>query len=95
MKKNKSQLLHNMGKMLKRSRKQAGLTESELAERVNVSQQQISRYENGVNCITFDKLIVILNALDMNKNDICYFFENIKLLLDGIDAIECNETKIG
>ncbi|ENG7538049.1 helix-turn-helix transcriptional regulator, partial [Providencia stuartii] len=51
-------LSNNIGRMLKSYRRRTGLTGSELAKKINVSQQQISRYENGVNNITFDKLII-------------------------------------
>ncbi|WP_265523978.1 helix-turn-helix domain-containing protein, partial [Providencia heimbachae] len=66
-------LSNNIGKMLKSYRRRTGLTGSELAKRINVSQQQISRYENGVNHITFDKLLLLLNALEMDRYDIVSF----------------------
>ncbi|EFB73097.1 antitoxin HipB [Providencia rustigianii] len=75
-------LSNNIGKMLKSYRRRTGLTGTELAKRINVSQQQISRYENGVNNITFDKLMILFNALEMNRYDIDIFFEQIKCFAD-------------
>nr|WP_282558982.1 helix-turn-helix transcriptional regulator [Providencia alcalifaciens] len=69
--------------MLKDYRRRTGLTGSELAKRINVSQQQISRYENGVNNISFDKLIILFNALEMSSRDIDVFFEKMKYLFDS------------
>ncbi|MEQ4626114.1 helix-turn-helix domain-containing protein [Providencia manganoxydans] len=76
-------LSNNIGKMLKSYRRRTGLTGSELAKRINVSQQQISRYENGINNITFDKLIILFNALEMDGSDIEVFFEKIKRFVDS------------
>lgn len=76
-------LSNNIGKMLKSYRRRTGLTGSELAKKINVSQQQISRYENGINNITFDKLIILFNALEMNRSDIEVFFEKIKRFVDS------------
>lgn len=73
--------------MLKSYRRRTGLTGSELAKRINVSQQQISRYENGVNHITFDKLLLLLNALEMDRYDIVSFLEKI------INLIKFDEYK--
>lgn len=77
------QLSNNIGRMLKDYRRRTGLTGSELAKRINVSQQQISRYENGVNNISFDKLIILFNALEMSSRDIDVFFEKMKYLFDS------------
>ncbi|MTC68318.1 helix-turn-helix domain-containing protein [Providencia stuartii] len=76
-------LSNNIGRMLKSYRRRTGLTGSELAKKINVSQQQISRYENGVNNITFDKLIILFNALEMDWADVEMFFEKIKRFFDS------------
>nr|WP_314266689.1 helix-turn-helix transcriptional regulator [uncultured Moellerella sp.] len=76
-------LSNNIGQMLKSYRRRTGLTGTELAKRINVSQQQISRYENGVNNITFDKLIILFNALGMNSYDIDIFFEKVKSFVES------------
>lgn len=54
-----------IGKEIHKLRKERSMTGKELAHLVNVSQQQISRYECGVCNLTIDTLIIILNALDV------------------------------
>lgn len=66
-----------IGAFLKRRRKGAGLTGAELASRLSISQQQISRYERGVNAITIQSLLGILHALELKKHDIDDFLQNI------------------
>lgn len=83
-------LLNNIGKMLKSYRRRTGLTGIELAKRINVSQQQISRYENGVNNITFEKLIILFKALEMSCYDIDVFFEKIKTFVDHNENVDVN-----
>lgn len=45
-----------VGKKIKRYRKEMNLTAEELERYIGVSQQQISRYESGVNHINIDFL---------------------------------------
>ncbi|CAG9429817.1 helix-turn-helix domain-containing protein [Providencia alcalifaciens] len=66
-----------IGSFLKRRRKVVGLTGAELASRLSISQQQISRYERGVNAITIQNLLGILHALELKKHDIDEFLQNI------------------
>lgn len=65
-----------IGKEIHKLRKERSMTGKYLAKLVNVSQQQISRYECGVCNITIDTLIVILNALDVSLTD---FFNQVFL----------------
>lgn len=58
-----------IGKEIHKLRKERSMTGKELARLVNVSQQQISRYECGVCNLTIDTLIIILNALDVPLTD--------------------------
>lgn len=50
-------------------RKKRSLSGKELAEQLNISQQQVSRYERGICNITIDMLILMLRVLDMPIND--------------------------
>lgn len=45
-------------------RKRKGLSGKELGQLLNISQQQVSRYENGVNLISIDMLLLLLYVLD-------------------------------
>ncbi|HEQ1858329.1 helix-turn-helix transcriptional regulator [Providencia alcalifaciens] len=53
------------GLVIRRLRKDKGYTTSELAEKINVSQQQMSRYERGVNKINVDTIAEISFALEI------------------------------
>ncbi|MCW2257897.1 transcriptional regulator with XRE-family HTH domain [Providencia alcalifaciens] len=65
-----------VGKEIFRLRRKRGLTGKLLAEKLNVSQQQISRYERGVSNINVDTLFVILHELDCSLNS---FFSSVYL----------------
>ncbi|ETT05318.1 helix-turn-helix domain-containing protein [Providencia alcalifaciens] len=52
-----------IGLRIKNRRKELGLSGANLADRLHLSQQQISRYENGVNKIPIDHLLDISEIL--------------------------------
>ncbi len=54
-----------IGQMIKVLRKQRELTQMELAERIDVSFQQVQKYENGKTQITLQRLSEITKALDV------------------------------
>lgn len=45
-----------IGIKIKQLRKEKGLTGKELARCLGISQQQVSRYEQGINCVNIDLL---------------------------------------
>ena len=49
-------------KTLKELRKSSGLSQTELAKRLGIPQQQYSRYEVGVNKITLEMYLKILEV---------------------------------
>lgn len=71
-----------VGKEIFRLRKKRGLTGKLLAEKLNVSQQQISRYERGVCNINVDTLFVILHELDCSLSS---FFSSVYLNINDIE----------
>ncbi|MGG4608393.1 helix-turn-helix domain-containing protein [Providencia sp. Me31A] len=53
-----------IGQYLRRIRKEQNLTGEDLAKKLNISQQQVSRYETGKTKLTFemmDKMLIIFN----------------------------------
>lgn len=57
------------------ARKEQGLTQKELAEKSHITQQQLSKIENGVNCniITFLKVCYALGLrLNLEKSDFSF-----------------------
>lgn len=53
------------GKTIKKLRKEIGLTGEELANKLNISQQQVSRYERGINKLTVDMLFDVSAVLNI------------------------------
>jgi len=64
-----------IGKRMKRRRKELGISQEKLAERLDVTYQQIQRYENGTNQLNTEKLQIIAAVLDI---PVSYFFEDEK-----------------
>ena len=60
-----------VGQRIQSRRKEAGLTAAELAEIIDISQQQLSRYERGTNKINVAHLVKIAVSL---KTPISWFF---------------------
>ncbi|EKT60427.1 helix-turn-helix domain-containing protein [Providencia rettgeri] len=60
------------GQQVRRLRKKAGMTTSDLAILLGVSQQQLSRYERGVNRIDIDTLSHLSELFNVS---IHYFLE--------------------
>lgn len=71
MKKENSLRIEN-GLFLKRSRISKSLTGFELAKKLNISQQQISRYERGQTSINIETLDLILKTLDKEWSEFLF-----------------------
>ncbi|EOZ5676954.1 helix-turn-helix domain-containing protein [Morganella morganii] len=66
-----------IGSLLRSARVKNGLAGRELATLLNVSQQQISRYERGITSIDMVKLFQVLLALNMKSDEVMDFFYKI------------------
>ena len=66
-----------IGERLKDARKKAKLTQSKLAKKLNISFQQIGKYEKGQNGLNAIRIVQISNLLKIPKS---YLLENIELL---------------
>jgi len=62
---------HEIGAAMRRRRNELHLSQETLAGLINVSHQQIQRYENGTDRLNVEKLQVLAHALSVH---ICYFF---------------------
>ncbi|MEX0423748.1 helix-turn-helix transcriptional regulator [Providencia rettgeri] len=62
----------NIGKKIKLLRSEYRLSGSDLARIIGISQQQLSRYENGLSDISTSKIMLISIYF---KVDVCYFFK--------------------
>lgn len=59
-----------IGQRLKNARKKAGLTQQELAEKLNLSVAYISRVECGSSHVNLKRLTEICNILNISEGDI-------------------------
>ncbi|HHR6221893.1 TPA: helix-turn-helix domain-containing protein [Providencia alcalifaciens] len=73
-----------IGLRIKNRRKELGLSGANLADRLHLSQQQISRYENGVNKIPIDHLLDISEIL---MCPIEWFFNGYKSEIKNNDGL--------
>ncbi|HCT3783220.1 helix-turn-helix domain-containing protein [Proteus mirabilis] len=69
---NKELLRKEIGSFLKKARKNQSLTGHQLGKLMQISQQQISRYERGESGINIETLDVMLNILGKNWSE--FFF---------------------
>ena len=76
----------NLADNLKKIRKDNNLSQEQLAEKLGVSRQAVSKWESGVSYPEMDKVIQICNLFDLNINELIN--ENIK------DVKEMKEAQI-
>lgn len=62
-----------IGKAIRRRRKELGISQERLAEILDVSYQQVQRYENGMNKLNVENIQVLADALSV---PVTAFFKN-------------------
>lgn len=91
---NKSKL----GKRIKELRKNAGLTQEQVAERIDMEQNTISVIESGRNFPTLVTLEKIANVLNVKLSDffVYDYFEDIESMRENIQAqlLNMSDAKI-
>lgn len=94
---NKKEVYLLFGKRIKKSRKHFGQTQSELASKIGVSVTYISSIERGISFPRGEKLVDILNALDVSADSVfcdivnASFKEKSCLLYDMIKDLPSRE----
>ena len=78
----------HLGKKLRMRRLSLGLTQTKVAEAINVTFQQIQKYEKGTNGVSSNRLMQLSNYL---KVPITYFFEDFKNFKDQTNINDENE----
>ena len=63
----------HLGNMLKMRRLALGLTQTKVAKAINVTFQQIQKYEKGINGVSSTRLLQLSNYLKIPIN---YFYDN-------------------
>jgi transcriptional regulator with XRE-family HTH domain len=69
----------HLGKKLRMRRLSLGLTQTKVAQAINVTFQQIQKYEKGTNGVSSNRLMQLSQFL---KVSIIYFFEDFKEFKD-------------
>lgn len=64
-----------IGTRIKEARHERDFSREQVARKINVTQQQVERYESGVNSISPAKLYMIAKIL---RKEISWFFETIE-----------------
>ena len=60
----------NLADNLKKIRKDNNLSQEQLAEKLNVSRQSVSKWESGQSYPEMDKVIQICNLFNLNINEL-------------------------
>ena len=78
----------HLGNKLKLRRLALGLTQTKVAKAINVTFQQIQKYEKGTNGVSSIRLLQLSNYLKVPNN---YFFEDFKEFKDVTSGEESND----
>ena len=79
----------HLGKKLRMRRLSLGLTQTKVAQAINVTFQQIQKYEKGTNGVSSNRLMQLSQFL---KVPIIYFFEDYKEFKDiNLNSEEVND----
>ena len=78
----------HLGKKLRMRRLSLGLTQTKVAEAINVTFQQIQKYEKGTNGVSSNRLMQLSSYL---KVPITYFFEDFRNFTDIKNTQDVNE----
>ena len=75
---------YEIGNRIRKYRKESGLTQEQLAERINVNKSRISNWEQGINRPDADILGAICRALNVSPSDLL----DVHLTDDELNAHE-------
>ena len=78
----------HLGKKIRMRRLSLGLTQTKVAQAINVTFQQIQKYEKGTNGVSSNRLMQLSQFL---KVPIIYFFEDYKEFKDVESGEQINE----
>ena len=81
----------HLGKKLRIRRLSLGLTQTKVAQAINVTFQQIQKYEKGTNGVSSNRLMQLSQFL---KVPIIYFFEDYKEFKDINSSNESNNDDL-
>ena len=80
-----------IGKRVRRARVAAGWTQTQLADQLGITFQQVQKYEKGVNRIGGGRLYKIAHIVGVK---ITYFFDDVEHLLD-LKTVPAGTIEVG
>jgi Predicted transcriptional regulators len=78
----------NISKNIVKYREKVGLSQKELAQKLNTTSSRISNWEQGSNCPTIDILFEVCRVLNVSINDIYGVYPDSEMTL-SYDEQEC------
>jgi transcriptional regulator with XRE-family HTH domain len=81
----------HLGEMLKKRRLALGLTQTKVAKAINVTFQQIQKYEKGINGVSSVRLLQLAGYLKVPIN---YFFDNYSEYLNNLNKTAENYMSV-
>lgn len=63
-------IAEKVGANLKQARKDMGLTQKQVAQKFNMTQQQYSRFENGVFELNYTQILDLCSLFNITPNDL-------------------------
>ena len=81
----------HLGKKLRMRRLSLGLTQTKVAQAINVTFQQIQKYEKGTNGVSSIRLLQLANYLKVPVN---YFFEDFSEYLINLERSNENHMTV-
>lgn len=82
-----------LGSKIKRLRQKRGLTQEQLAERIEIAPRTLSGIENGENFLTAETLEKVVDALDVSGAEL-FAFDHIKPQDELISEIVADVQKL-
>lgn len=79
-----------MGKFISLLRKEKGLTQQELAEKLGVTDKAVSKWERGIGCPDISLLVPISKIFDISINELLLGEENKELKENDIETVNKN-----
>lgn len=67
------ELSKKVGNNIKKARKLKNFTQQKIAEKLHMTQQQYSRFENGIFELNYNQIVDICNLLDTTPNELFDF----------------------
>lgn len=95
------QLQKYIGSQIKRFRKQAGFSQEQLAEQIDIATNSLSSIETGNSFMTITTLEKLLNTLNITAKELFDFpeitekeIDKMKIIKESLQKIEGNEEKL-